>query len=102
MANAAKLTAELFRIPISDERAGNLFRVAVICAFNEKAHASSGAIEITVFIPVLPADLSEIAPFYLAVLFFNAHFSTIASPMLQTRAAVCDSIKPNFSSLEGM
>jgi hypothetical protein len=55
----------LFRILISDERAGNLFSVAVICAFNEKAHASTGATESTIFIPILPADLPEIALFYI-------------------------------------
>jgi hypothetical protein len=65
IAIAVKLRAELFRILISGKRLGKWFRVAVICASNEKANASMDASEITVFIPILPADLLEIAPFYL-------------------------------------
>jgi len=63
IANAAKLTAELFRILISGEPIGNRFRVAVICALSEKAHASMDATEITVFIPILATDLPEIISF---------------------------------------
>ena len=63
IAYAAKLTAASFLILISEPLATG-FTVAVICASNEKAHASN-ATEITVFIPILPADLPEIAPFYL-------------------------------------
>jgi hypothetical protein len=62
IANATKATAASFRILIW-EPSGTGFTVAVICAFNEKAHASIDATEITVFIPILPADLPGIAPF---------------------------------------
>jgi hypothetical protein len=67
IANAVKPMAELFRILISGKRLGKWLRVAVTCASDEKANASTDASEITVFIPILPADLPEIAPFYLHV-----------------------------------
>jgi len=59
----SKPMAELFRILISGKRLGKWFRTAVICASNEKANASTDASEITVFIPILPADLHQIAHF---------------------------------------
>src|SRR5579863_5187978 len=58
MANAAKLTGELFRILISGR--GNRFRVAVICASSEKAQTSTDATEIMVLIPILASDRREI------------------------------------------
>jgi hypothetical protein len=55
IANAARPTDELFVIMISPEPLGNRFRVVVICASNDEAHASTKAAAVTVFrlIPVL-------------------------------------------------
>jgi hypothetical protein len=94
IAYAAKLTAASFLILISEPLATG-FTVAVICASNEKAHASTDATEITVFIPMRtilpPGKLRWKQPGF-------GYGSRCYNPTLQ----VCDSIKPNFSSLEGM
>jgi hypothetical protein len=64
IAYATKLTAASFLTTITSERLGNGFTIAVICAPNDWAHASKQAAEITIFIPILPADHPEITPFY--------------------------------------
>jgi hypothetical protein len=56
IANAAKLTAELLRTLISGEPLGNLLRVAVICASNEKQYESTDAMNIPVLVAILTAD----------------------------------------------
>ena len=58
--HATKLVAELFRMLTSSEPSGKWLSVVVICASNEKTHASKDATEITVFIPILPTDLPEV------------------------------------------
>ena len=55
-ADAVELTAELFRTLTSIEPSGNRFRVAVICASNARTVASMEATEMTVFMPVVPAN----------------------------------------------
>jgi len=65
--DATRLVAELFRILTSSEPSGKWLSVVAICASNEKAHASADASEITVFIPIVSADLPEITSFYLRV-----------------------------------
>jgi hypothetical protein len=50
----------------SFEPSENGCNTSVIYAFNENAHASTSANEIEAFISVLPADLIQIASFYLA------------------------------------